>query len=504
MRAVTPRRGLAILLAALLAACGSAPPPASSATAGPSSPVGSPGSSGQLDASLADRLRDAIDPATIQADLTRLQEIVTANGGNRAAGTPGHDASAEFVAQELRDLGYAVEPQPVGTPVFRQDAPTVITVAGSTAPAIEDTRDFKAMLYSPSGSVDARIHALGFDPAAQPGDRAGLGCEPDDWVGVPVGSIVLLSSGPCRRHEVVALAQDAGAVAVITAYPDWRRDAILRPTLGDSSGLTIPSIGATQQAGLALAQAAQDGAIVHVEVHTTVTFRTSNNVIGESPDGDPAHVVMLGGHLDSVLDGPGVNDNGSGTMTVLAIARALAQASKDGVRPAWKVRVGFWTAEEIGLVGSQAYVQALDAAAIPSIAAYLNFDMIGSPNAVRVIYDGSATTRPTASGAIQALFQEALDAAALTSQLEAIGAVSDHFPFDLVNVPVGGLFSGANELRSPEQVALFGGAEGVANDPCYHLACDGTDNVDPVILEQHARAAAWVVGRLASGEVPLE
>lgn len=70
-------------------------------------------------------------------------------------------------------------------------------------------------------------------------------------------------------------------------------------------------------------------------------------------------------------------------------------------------------------------------------------------------------------------------------------------------IPIGGLFSGANELKTAEQASLFGGTADSPADACYHLACDTTANVDPVLLEQLARAAAWVTGALASGEVSL-
>ena len=207
---------------------------------------------------------------------------------------------------------------------------------------------------------------------------------------------------------------------------------------------------------------------------------------------------MLGGHLDSVVDGPGINDNGSGTMTVLEIARELARLEPDGAP--WKVRLGFWTGEETGLLGSFDYVGNLAPDELASIAAYLNFDMLGSPNAVRQVYDASIATRPIAGAFIQDLFTRTLDAAGLGWELVQVGGASDHFPFDQYGVPVGGLFSGANEVKTPEQAASHGGTAGLPADPCYHLLCDTTANIDRVVLEQLARAAAWVTGELASGE----
>jgi Zn-dependent M28 family amino/carboxypeptidase len=500
---------LAAVTALVFGACQPVPTASSAASAAtasgtpPASASGAPPSDNGS-AGLGAALRDALDVEDIVGGLDRLQAIADEHEGNRAAGGAGHQASVDFVADELRRAGYEVQLAPVVLPVFLQAAPSVVEIDLPGAPAFEDLRDFKAMIYSASGEATAKVFALGFDPNAKPGDRNGLGCDAAHWAGVPAGSIVLLQPGPCRRHDAVVNAQNAGAVAVITSYADWPRDAVLRPTLIEPADITIPAIGTTHAVGLALADAANRGATAHVAAHTVAEHRTSTNVVGETPGGDPAHILMLGAHLDSVIDGPGVNDNGSGTMVVLEIARelaALAAANPAGA-PAWKVRVAFWTGEELGLLGSTAYAQALGNQRDGPIRAYLNFDMVGSPNGIRAVYDGSVSSRPGAGAAITGLFTTALDGAGLSWELEQVGAASDHFPLEQAAIPVGGLFSGANELKTAAQAATFGGSAG-AMDACYHLGCDTRANVDPVLLEQLAHAAAWVTGQLASGTVAL-
>lgn len=452
-------------------------------------------------AGLGEALRDAIAVDDIVADLGRLDAIATSNGGNRAAGSPGYDQSAQFVAEELRAAGYEVSLAPTQLTAFRQDAPSLLEIQGAAALQLTDIRDFKAMLLSPSGDVTADVFALGFDPAAQPGDRDGIGCDPGDWSVVPAGVIALVQPGECRRRDVVLNAQAAGVVGLITSYVDWGPDHVLRPTLIDGAGLSIPVVGTTGATGLAILAASQAGQQVHLEVHTTVAQVESPNIIGELPGGDPAHVVMLGGHLDSVVDGPGINDNGTGTMAILEIARELAKLRPEG--PPWKVRIAFWTGEEIGLLGSFAYVGGLPPEDVASIEAYLNLDMVGSPNAVREIYDTSGTLRPIAGGVLQELLREALANAGLAAKVVDIGGASDHLPFDREGIVVGGLFSGASALKTDEEAGLFGGTAGTPSDPCYHLACDTAANVDRGVLEQLAKAAAWTLGRLASGEVVL-
>jgi Zn-dependent M28 family amino/carboxypeptidase len=456
-------------------------------------------------ARLADTLRDAVDIDHILNDLAALQDIADEHAGNRAAGTAGYAASAAFVAEELRRAGFAVDPQPVTIPAFRQEAPSHIEILATGGPSFEDLRDFKSMIYSASGDVTASVVALGFDPTAQPGDRGGIGCDAADWAAVPPGAIALVQPAPCPRHDVVVQAQAAGALAVVTSYADWAPGAVRRPTLVEPDDIRIPVLGSTHAVGLALAQAALDGTDVHITTASTVDRVTQVNVIGETARGDADLVVMLGAHLDSVVDGPGINDNGSGAMAILEIARELAvlvaTTAHDDLR--WKVRVAFWTGEELGLLGSAAYVRGLGTARDGPIRAYLNFDMLGSPNGIRVVYDGAITSRPPESTTIGELFTTALAEAGLASELQAVGAASDNWPMEQAGIPIGGLFSGAGELKSAEQASLFGGTADIPADACYHLACDTIANVDPILLEQLARAAAWVVGALASGEVTL-
>jgi Zn-dependent M28 family amino/carboxypeptidase len=506
----TRRTGWALSLAAILAVAGcQAAPPASptapdrtarpAATVGPGSTL--PPASPFAGAVAADALRDGIDVDDIMADLARLEEITDEHGGARPAGSDAEAAAAAFVATELRAAGFEVELQSVELPYFRQDAPSALQVlAAGAPPAFEDLRDFKAMLFSAAGDVTGQVYRLGFDPLAQPGGRSGLGCAAAEWAGVPAGVIVLVQPAECRRHDVVVHAQEAGALAIVTAYPEWVRDGVLRPTLVEPADITIPALGATHAVGLALAQAAADGVAVRLSADTAIETRSSVNVIAETPGGDPAHVVMLGGHLDSVLDGPGINDNGSGTMTILEIARELAAGSEGA---AWKVRVAFWTGEEIGLWGSGAYVRGLDAARSGAIEAYLNFDMLGSPNGVRLVYDGAGTSRAAEGATVAALFAQAFERSGVVWQAVPLGGSSDHSPFDQAGLVTGGLFSGANEHKTAAQAGLFGGTADAPGDACYHLACDTVDNIDPGLLEEMARAAAWVVGALASGEVAL-
>ncbi len=480
-RAHPPRSWLALVLVGLLAACSATTAPVES-----TAPAAAP---------FADRLRDSLSVDAILSDLGQLETIADGHGGIRAAGTAGYDASASFVAQTLRDLGYRVTLDSFTLPLFSEVGTSLLEIPGG--PSFEADRDFRAMLFSASGDVSARVVAVGFDRAAVPSEYVarprGQGCSGTELPPSVRGAILLVQPGPCFRRAQAQAAQGAGAAAIVIAYPQWEPGFVLRPTLLTTDGITIPVVGATRSVGLALDDAATAGTTVHLAMATSTVQRTAANVIADSPGGDPNEVVMLGGHLDSVIDGPGINDNGSGTMTLLEIARRLAALGP----PAVTVRFAFWTGEEIGLYGSQHYLQGLDAVDRGAIQVYLNFDMLGSPNGGRLVYADAGAA--AGSDQVTSLFEAAFRAAGLTSDTIDLSGASDHYIFEQAGIPTGGLFSGANEIKSSIEAQRFGGEPDAYLDACYHRPCDRVDNVDRTLLEQMARVVAYVTGLLASG-----
>jgi Zn-dependent M28 family amino/carboxypeptidase len=219
------------------------------------------------------------------------------------------------------------------------------------------------------------------------------------------------------------------------------------------------------------------------------TVHTSNVIAQTS--GSTRRVVMLGGHLDSVPEGPGINDDGTGVAFLLELAH---QAHRLHLGPASALRFGFWAGEEDGLHGSNAYVASLGRAQKAAIAAYLNFDMLGSPNGVRYVYD---TNRPAGSTRLEHAFLRWFRARGLATRPTEAGDRSDHAAFAAAGIPVSGLFSGAEEIKTEAQWRTFGGVVGVANDPNYHTRHDRFSNVDPTIFRQLAHAGAFVATRLA-------
>jgi hypothetical protein len=214
--------------------------------------------------------------------------------------------------------------------------------------------------------------------------------------------------------------------------------------------------------------------------------------------------IVIGSHLDSVPAGPGINDNGSGSMSNLAVALAAASLN---LTYSTRVRHCWWGAEELGLLGSTAYVKSLPKEELDNILLNLNFDMLGSPNGVLYIdkINPNSTTVPepvkVASLHIEDLFQMFFETVInkpwVPTTIDNPGR-SDYAAFLAANIPAGGLATGAEELKTVAQQAVFGGLQGAQLDPCYHQACDTIDNIDWTYLFDNVRALAFTVQHLGS------
>lgn len=432
-------------------------------------------------------LAGEIAAASISRHLEALESIARDNGGIRTSGTPGYDASVDYVVGELRSIGFEVSTPAFGFPTFRElPGGTVMIEGGPTFTAGEETH---AMIYSADGDVTAEVATVGYaDSAAGAGDQ---GCSADDWEGFPEGAIALTPPGPCLRRDTVEHAQEAGAVGLVVANQDWEPGEARRPTLLVPDGIEIPVISAVGEVGEALADAAEDGGRVSIRVDTEVGGASVRNVVAEHGSDGP--VVMLGGHLDSVLDGPGINDNGSGVAALLEIAHLLADSGHPGT-----IRVAFWAGEEFGLHGSRDY--ATQAGPLEDVVAYLNLDMLGSINGVPIVYRNSGS--PSGSDAITDFLLAWLWARGVAAEPEDLGSGSDHYFFAEAGIPIGGIFSGATEEKSAEQADATGGEAGEPMDPCYHLECDTAANVNAEQVAEYALAAAAAAMLLARGELP--
>ena len=423
-----------------------------------------------------------------------FQAIADANDdpfypGTRAAGTEGYDESVEYVAGLLEDAGYEVTLDPVQVTfnfpaVLRQLTP------------VQATYETGVFTGSGSGTVQGRV--IPVDINLTPPRASTSGCEAADFAGLDwsgPADIALVQRGTCNFGDKAFFAEQAGAEAVIIFNqgntPD--REALI---VADASSRTdgtpvthgIPVVGASFADGVALAQ---PGSTAFVEVLPSET-RTDFNVIAELEGKNDDNVVMAGAHLDSVIEGPGINDNGSGSAALLETALMMANT-----KPRNTVRFAWWAGEEQGLVGSTDYVEGLSQAERDRIALYMNYDMVGSPNYIFMVYDADESTFeapvpvPPGSEAIEDLYERYYTRIGEPYDDTEFSGRSDYQAFIEAGIASGGLFTGAEVPKTAEQAAIWGGIAGEQFDPCYHEACDTFANVDLDALEVNSDLIAF-------------
>ena len=426
------------------------------------------------------KLLDCVTLDGVRAHQLKLNEIALANNGTRVSGTKGYDDSADYAEKVFREAGYKVTTQ---TFQFQSFIELPGTSLAQTAPAPAAPIAALIMSYSGSGNVTA--------PVTVPTNV--LGCDAADFAGFPAGNIALISRGTCTFATKATNAQTAGAAAVVIYN---NRVGPLNGTLGETFTLDIAVVGIEQTVGHQLAATA--GLVLAVKTSTIRGLATTRNIIAESKEGDADNVVMVGAHLDSVDKGGGIQDNGSGSAAILEVAVQMGK-----VKPRNKVRFALWAAEESGLVGSTRYVESLVPAEKDSIALYLNFDMIGSPNHVFFIYDGDNSDGvgvgpgPVGSTGIEKTFEAFYTKRGVPFKGTDFDGRSDYGPFIAAGIPAGGLFTGAEGLKTAAEAALWGGIAGAAYDPCYHMACDNYGNINLFALDVNSDAVAYATLQFA-------
>jgi len=464
-----------------------------------------------------EKLMECVTLAGVREHQSALQAIANDNGGTRAAGTPGYEDSVDYVVAKMQAAGYNVTLNSfpfvfVPPPTLQQLTP------------VDATYQTGAFTGTGFGVVTASVTPVDINlipPRANTSGCQGAFTEPavgapivpdpdgpDDFAGFPAGNIALIQRGGCSFGLKAKNAEAGGASAVILfnqGDTPLRVDLIVG-TLGGPAVLgtpiTIPYVGASFANGEALAQA---GSSAYIKVDPPQNI-TVNNVLAETPTGDPNNVVMLGAHLDSVQRGPGINDNGSGSAVLLEVAEQFAK-----VKPISKVRFAWWGAEEAGLVGSTAYVNSLSQAERDKITLYLNFDMVGSPNYVFFIYDGDnsdgvgSPAGPAGSAAIEQTFEEYYTLVGESFKGTDFTGRSDYGPFiaPAVGIPAGGLFTGAEGIKTADEQAIWGGTAGQQYDPCYHLACDTFANNNSHALDVNSDAVAYALALYAMRDFTL-
>ncbi|WP_406817289.1 M28 family metallopeptidase [Mycobacterium sp. M23085] len=432
----------------------------------------------------ASALRGKVTTDAMMAHLSKLQDIANANNGTRAVGTPGYEASVDYVVNVLRGSGFDVQTPEFSAKVFHADKPE-LTVGGKAVEA-------RALDFSLGTGPDGVSGPLVTAPANN------LGCAASDYANLPLhGAVVMVDRGTCPFAQKEDAAAQRGAVAMIIA--DNVDEQQMGGTLGPTTEVKIPVLSVTRSVGVQLRD--QPGPTT-IKLTASAQNLRARNVIAQTKTGSATDVVMAGAHLDSVPEGPGINDNGSGVAAVLETATRLG--SSPSVHNA--VRFGFWGAEELGLIGSRNYVESLDLTALKNIALYLNFDMLASPNPGYFTYDGDQSLPmdargqavvPEGSAGIERTLVAYLKSAGKTAQDTSFDGRSDYDGFTLAGIPAGGLFSGAEGKMTADQAKLWGGTADQPFDPNYHQKTDTLDHIDRTALGINGGGVAYAIGLYA-------
>lgn len=179
------------------------------------------------------------------------------------------------------------------------------------------------------------------------------GCSASDYPPSVKNNIAFIKRGVCSFGDKSANAGRAGAIAAVVYNTE---SGPLHGTMGTPSEDHIATFGVSLEEAEPYLKQLEKGkeidAIAYIDAF--VSTIVSSNIVAQTAEGDPENCVMLGAHSDSVPEGPGINDDGSGTLSLLEVAKQLTKYSvKNCVRFAW------WAAEEEGLVGSDFYAASL-------------------------------------------------------------------------------------------------------------------------------------------------
>ncbi|KAJ4387240.1 hypothetical protein N0V93_007829 [Gnomoniopsis smithogilvyi] len=416
--------------------------------------------------------------ATITTDglmenLANLDRIAKENGGNRAFGLPGFDASRDFVFDRVSKMP--------GFQATKQDFPALYANVDSITFRVDNTSIYVfGPTYSPSTSPEGLTRQLVLGPT---GDA---GCSVEGYAGFDVqDKMVLVQRGTCPTGGTIAgrirPAAAAGA-AIVILYNNVPTNVTGGTLSAPDPDNFVPSGFINQADGEALRDRLNAGEVVQAYFQQTQTVETkiTQNVFAESTGGDPDNVIMLGAHLDSVKAGAGINDDGSGSSLLLELLDGLQHFTFRN-----KIRLAWWGAEEIGLVGSRYYTaQINNTKDADSLLLYLNFDMVS--RGYFGVFDGDGSTHGLAgapgSDVIETLFVDHLENQGINVTAAVFTGGSDYASFmTTLNKPVGGLHTGT----------------GVEQDDCYHQQCDVYGNANPNTLTINAKAAAHVLSILA-------
>ncbi|KAF2243074.1 aminopeptidase-like protein Y [Trematosphaeria pertusa] len=304
------------------------------------------------------------------------------------------------------------------------------------------------------------------------------GCQPSDFPDTVGGNIAFIKRGTCPFGTKSENAGLKGAAAAVVYNYD--KDPVAG-TLGTPSPNHVATFGLSGAEAAPIIKKLEKNeyvdaiAYMDAEVNQILTA----NIIAQTTEGDPDNCVMLGAHSDSVAEGPGINDDGSGTMSLLEVATQLTKFNVSNC-----VRFAWWAGEEEGLLGSDYYVATLPEEENMKIRLFMDYDMMASPNFAYQVYNATNAVNPNGSEELRDLYLDWYKEQVLNYTFIPFDGRSDYDGFIRNGIPGGGIATGAEGIKTEEEEEMFGGKAGDWYDPCYHQLCDNLGNLN---------MTAWVV-----------
>lgn len=274
----------------------------------------------------------------------------------------------------------------------------------------------------------------------------------------------------------------------------WSPGQYAAGTLGTPSKDHVPTFAIDEYSAKPYIDDLLEGKVLDVLAYIEgfVVNTPTTNIIAQTIGGDQDNCVMLGGHSDSVTAGPGINDDGTGTLTLLEIAIQLTKYEVNNC-----VRFAWWAAEEEGLIGSDYYVEQLTEEENKKIRLFMDYDMLASPNFAYQVYDARDSVNPPGSQALRDLYTDWYTKKGLNFTYIPFDGRSDYDAFIKHGIPGGGIATGAEGVKTSEEVEMFGGNAGEWYDQCYHQLCDDVSNLAMDAWEANAKLVAHSVATYA-------
>ncbi|KAK5659564.1 hypothetical protein OQA88_766 [Cercophora sp. LCS_1] len=432
----------------------------------------------------SDDLQATISSKALLARAKHLYEIAKLseheyNHPTRVIGSKGHLGTLKYIYDSLKKLGdyYTLSEQPFPA------------VSGNV---------FEARLLLdldlPESAFPMSLTPPTKDKQPVDGDLvlvANEGCNPEDYPAEVKGNIAFILRGVCPFGTKSELAGKAGAIAAVVY--NYEKTAVTG-TLGSPSPDHVATFGLSGEEAQAYLVKLKDGKTVPATAYIDAIVESiqTTNIIAQTTEGDPENCVMLGGHSDSVAEGPGINDDGSGSLALLEIATQLTNFSVNNC-----VRFAWWAGEEEGLLGSDYYVDVLPAEENKKIRLFMDYDMLASPNYAYQVYDARNDVNPVGSQELRDLYVDWYAKHDLNYTFIPFDGRSDYDGFIRNGIPGGGIATGAEGIKTNEEAGMFGGEGGVPYDVCYHELCDDVSNLALEAWELNTKLVAHSVAVFA-------